>query len=109
MSKNTRLVYSTDGGRNKSRPASDSDKAPASDGVVRIRVETKGRKGKGVSVIWGFDLKIDELKALAGILKQHCGSGGSVKEWTIEIQGDHRQKLKTKLESLGYRVKLAGG
>lgn len=107
MSKNNRLVYSTDGGRISHKPT--PDKSPAGDGIIRIRIETKGRKGKGVSVIWGFELDAGELKALASTLKQHCGTGGSVKDWTIEIQGDHRQKLKTKLESLGYSVKLAGG
>jgi translation initiation factor 1 len=107
MVKSTRLVYSTDGGKHKEKPVSDC--APVGDGVIRIRIETKGRKGKGVSVIWGFELNASELKSLAGALKQHCGTGGSVKEWAIEIQGDQRQKLKTKLESLGYSVKLAGG
>jgi len=107
MSKNSRLVFSTDGG--KIKPKTTIEQTPKGDGVIRIRVETKGRKGKGVSVIWGFELSQDELKALASTLKQHCGTGGSVKDWTIEIQGDHRAKLKTKLESLGYTVKLAGG
>ena len=107
MTKNSRLVYSTDGGKVSAQTS--SEQAPPGDGIVRIRVETKGRKGKGVSVIWGFDHGHDDLKSLASVLKQHCGTGGSVKDWTIEIQGDHRAKLKTKLESLGYSVKLAGG
>ena len=107
MKKNTRLVYSTDGG--KVKEAKPTTVAPTSDGIIRIRLETKGRNGKGVSVAWGFDLDQAGLKALATTLKQHCGTGGSVKDWSIEIQGDQRQKLKTKLESLGYPVKLAGG
>ena len=107
MTKNSRLVYSTEIGKITAK--NESEKPPESDGIIRIRVETKGRKGKGVSVIWGFTLDQGQLKSLASTLKQHCGTGGSVKQWTIEIQGDHRQKLKTKLESLGYTVKLAGG
>jgi len=107
VKQNSRLVFSTDGGKIKQSKASDGP--PESDGVIRIRVETKGRNGKGVSVIWGFALQQAELKTLASTLKQHCGTGGSVKDWTIEIQGDHRQKLLLKLESLGYKVKLAGG
>lgn len=103
----TRLIYSTDGGKVKA-PAP-KPTAPAGDGIIRLRLETKGRNGKGVTVIWGFDLDHEALKNLAKQLKTHCGTGGSVKEWTIEIQGDQRNKLKTKLESLSYTVKLAGG
>ncbi len=71
--------------------------------------QTKGRKGKGVSIITGLDLDDVQLKMLAAELKKICGCGGSVKEGTIEIQGDNRDKLKTHLEKSGYTVKLAGG
>lgn len=101
------LVYSTDAG--KAPKPTEDDAPPAGDGIIRIRLETKGRNGKGVSVVWGFDLDKNELKALAKKLKAHCGTGGSVKDWTIEIQGDQREKLKAKLEALRYEVKLAGG
>ena len=104
---NSRLVYSTNGGKVTTKDP--AGKPPSGDGIIRIRLETQGRNGKGVSVIWGFELNEQELKNLAKQLKTHCGSGGSVKNWTIEIQGDHRNKLKIKLESLGHRVKLAGG
>jgi len=116
MKKNSRLVYSTAGGR--SCPACGSPLAACTckqkqailgDGVVRIQRQTKGRKGKGVSIITGLPLSQDELSALARSLKKKCGTGGTVKEGTIEIQGDYRDKLKKELESLGYNAKLAGG
>ncbi|TQV86293.1 stress response translation initiation inhibitor YciH [Exilibacterium tricleocarpae] len=107
MSKNSRLVYSTDTGRIK--PAETAPTAPAGDGTVRIRRETKGRKGKGVTTVSGIELPAAELKTLAKQLKQLCGTGGSVKDGVIEIQGDHRQTLKAALEQRGMSVKLAGG
>ncbi|MEX1032033.1 MAG: stress response translation initiation inhibitor YciH [Cellvibrionaceae bacterium] len=107
MGKNSRLVYSTDQGRIKQAPRGKS--APAGDGIVRLRLETKGRKGKGVTTITGLPLAEAELKLLAKKLKQLCGSGGSVKNHVIEIQGDHRTRLQGELQALGYRVKLAGG
>ncbi|WP_302139725.1 translation initiation factor Sui1 [Halomonas alkalicola] len=79
------------------------------DGIVRIRRETSGRKGKGVTTIAGVPLPEAELKALAKQLKKVCGTGGAVKEGVIEIQGDHRDRLKTELQARGYTVKLAGG
>lgn len=107
MSKNNRLVYSTETGRVKEIESSAA--APVSDGIVRIARSTKGRGGKAVSVITGLGLSADELKTLAKTLKQVCGVGGSVKEWDIEIQGDMRDKLKAELEKRGFTVKLAGG
>ena len=108
MKKST-LVYSTDQGRIKAEKDGDSPQRPKADGIVRIQRETKGRKGKGVTLITGLPLSNDDLKILAKKLKQICGSGGSVKEGVIEIQGDHRPALKEHLESLSYKVKLAGG
>ena len=106
--KNSRLVYSTDRGRIKpSEP--DHDANPSSDGIVRISRETKGRKGKGVSIVNGLDLAPTELKELAKKLKQVCGTGGTVKNGVIEIQGDQREKLATFLINAGFKVKLAGG
>lgn len=103
----SRLVYSTDQGRiNEPTPAAE---IPQGDGIVRIQRETKGRKGKGVTVISGLGLAENELKVLAKTLKTRCGVGGSVKEFTIEIQGDQRSACKEYLEQQGYRVKLSGG
>lgn len=82
---------------------------PKSDGIVRLMRETKGRKGKGVTLISGLPLDEEALKKLAKTLKQKCGSGGSVKNGIIEIQGDHRVGLEKELGELGYKVKRAGG
>ena len=104
--KESRLVYSTDAGRVK-----ESDTTPTieTDGIVRIRRETKGRKGKGVSLVSGLALDEAALKTLAKQLKQKCSTGGTVKDGVIEIQGDHRDILKIELEKIGHTVKLAGG
>ncbi|PXX96272.1 translation initiation factor Sui1 [Halomonas sp. LBP4] len=87
----------------------DAARLAALDGVVRIRRETSGRKGKGLTTVSGVPLAEAELKALAKALKKRCGTGGALKEGVIEIQGDHRDLLKGELEKRGYRVKLAGG
>ena len=79
------------------------------DGIVRIRRETKGRKGKGVTTLSGFSMSESELKVLAKQLKQKCSTGGTVKDGMIEIQGDHREILKVELEKRGLITKLAGG
>lgn len=101
------LVYSTDGGRIKEdKPAATR---PQGDGVIRISRQTKGRKGKGVSIVSGFLLTDPELKLMAVELKKVCGCGGSVKNGDIEIQGDKRNEIKAYLEKKGHTVKLAGG
>jgi translation initiation factor 1 len=84
-------------------------RAPRGDGVVRVRRETSGRGGKTVTTIDGVALASDALAALAGELKRACGTGGTVRDYVIEIQGDHREKIVALLESKGYVVKLAGG
>ena len=102
------LVYSTDKGKVKPEKT-EPTRSVSSDGVVRIHRETKGRKGKGVSLIKGLDLPADELKLLGSELKKKCGCGGAVKEGIIEIQTDDREKLRTLLTEKGFTVKLAGG
>lgn len=84
-------------------------KIPAGDGIVRVSRETKGRKGKGVTLIKGLPLGALELATLAKQLKARCGSGGTIKDGTIEIQGDHAEALAAHLASLGWTVKRAGG
>lgn len=79
------------------------------DGIVRIRRETAGRKGKTVTTLSGVPTNIVSVDALAQELKRHCGTGGSVKDGIIIIQGDHREKIKALLEKRGFAVKLAGG
>jgi len=104
---NSKLVYSTGLGRiNEKKP---QEGAPKTDGIVRIKRITKGKKGKGVSSIEGLGMDKAELKTLCSALKKQCGCGGAVKEYNIEIQGDVRDKLKEMLESKGMKVKLAGG
>ena len=114
------LVYSTDQGRmcpQCARPLSECEcKALAkktssqkNDGIVRLQRHTQGRGGKVVTTASGIDLPAEQLKQLAKKLKQHCGSGGTINEDSIEIQGDHRAALKPELERLGYTVKIAGG
>ncbi|HWS14641.1 MAG TPA: translation initiation factor Sui1, partial [Candidatus Methylomirabilis sp.] len=67
--------------------------APAGDGVVRVRRETKGRGGKTVTTVSGVPLAVDALRELASDLKRRCGTGGTVKDGVIEIQGDHREAV----------------
>ncbi|OOE88028.1 MULTISPECIES: stress response translation initiation inhibitor YciH [Salinivibrio] len=107
MSDDNHLVYSTETGRIKAEPEKPS--RPKGDGIVRIQRQTKGRKGKGVSLVTGLDLDDSALKLLAAELKKVCGCGGAVKEGVIEIQGDKRDTLKAHLEKKGHTVKLAGG
>ena len=101
------LVYSTETGRIK--PEEPQVERAKGVGIVRIQRQTKGRKGKGVCIITGLDLDDAPLKLLAAELKKVCGCGGAVKDGTIEIQGDAREKIKAHLEKKGLTVKLAGG
>jgi translation initiation factor 1 len=84
---------------------------PATPGPAKVRVgrEVSGRGGKGVSVVSGLPLVGDALEELATRLKKICGAGGAVREGTIEIQGDHRDRLVTELCKLGYDAKRSGG
>lgn len=84
------------------------DAVPISDGIVRISLETKGRRGKGVTVIKGVPLGAPDLVVLAKQLKTACGSGGTAKDGVIEIQGDHRDQLEPKLAER-WVVKRSGG
>jgi len=110
---NSRLVYSTDGGdRRKAAPkekASSGRGGPQlpNDGIVRVFREKGGRGGKIVTVVRG--LPAGDTTAVASDLKRLCGSGGAAKDGVVEIQGDHREKIAARLETKGYRVKLAGG
>src|SRR4029077_9296524 len=91
-------------------PNRPTEKEPAKKPVtVKVGRETAGRRGKGVTTV--FDVPLDEsgLKELAATLKQRCGTGGTVKDGRIEIQGDQRERIAAGLEKLGYKVKRAGG
>lgn len=111
MKDSSRLVYSTETGRVKhsDKPSQPSAPVPGPDSVVRLQRESKGRSGKGVTLITGLPLNSDQLKELAKELKQFCGTGGTVKDGVIEIQGEQREKLKPFLEKKGFTVKIAGG
>ena len=114
---NTRPVYSSETGRlcpACGKPVSacvcrQSSSARTGDGIVRVSRSTAGRKGKGVTIITGVPLTGDALKTLAKQLKQKCGSGGTLKDGVIEIQGEHRDLLVEELQKLGWTVKKAGG
>ena len=82
---------------------------PLGDGKVRVRRETKGRKGKTVTTISGLPLPAEELKQLATELKRLCGTGGAAKDGVIEIQGDHCDALLEALRQQGHDPKRAGG
>ena len=101
------LVYSTDGGKVDKQKTVKT--APTGDGIIRLHRETKGRKGKGVVLIKGLELTEKELKLLAKDIKKRTGTGGAVKEFVIEIQGDQRDLIKEILVKKGYDVKLSGG
>jgi translation initiation factor 1 len=111
------LVYSTDAGR--MCPAcrqpvarcicKQAGAVPATDGVVRVSRETKGRGGKSVTVIKGLALDAPALAQLGKQLKAACGSGGTVKDGVIEVQGDHCELVLAMLQKQGHAAKRAGG
>jgi translation initiation factor 1 len=111
------LVYSTDAGRmcpGCRRPIAEcackTAVAPPTDGVVRVFFETKGRGGKGVTVVRGLGLADPQLAAIGKKLKAACGVGGTAKDGVVELQGDHRERVLALLPTLGFRnVKKAGG
>ena len=111
------LVYSTEAGR--MCPACRQPQAqcvcrnvsalPVGNGMVRVSRETKGRAGKGVTLVKGLPLGLAELTALGKQLKAACGSGGTVKDGVIEVQGDHVERVMAALTTHGYVVKRSGG
>ena len=119
--KDSQLVYSTETGRmcpKCGRPhskcicrksKSNAGERGPGDGIIRLKKEVKGRKGKAVTTIHGFQEPDQRLKKIASELKNRCGTGGSVKGGLIIIQGDHRDAVKAALTEKGYTVKLAGG
>lgn len=77
--------------------------------AVRVGRETAGRAGKGVTTITGLPLSMSDIEALAAKLKKRCGSGGTVREGVIEIQGDHRDVIVAELIKMGWEAKRSGG
>lgn len=82
---------------------------PPNQQQVRVETSRAGRKGKTVTIIRGFQVSPDQLATLVKQLKSQCGTGGTVKDNQIEIQGDHRQKVVDFLLKLGYKAKASGG
>jgi translation initiation factor 1 len=111
------LVYSTDSGRMCPTCRQPIDTCtckaaaakPAGDGNVRVSRETKGRAGKGVTVVKGLPLDTAALAALGKQLRTACGSGGTAKDGTLEIQGDHVERVMELLKAQGFSVKRSGG
>jgi translation initiation factor 1 len=107
------LVYSTQHGqmcprcrRSASECTCPRDTTPpAGDGTVRIWLDTKGRRGRGVTVISGVPLPATELSALGSKLKRLCGSGGTTKDGVIEVQGDHRERLAREMAGSGWKIR----
>ena len=119
-SSNGGLVYSTEAGRMcpdcrrpvaqcGCRKAAANANAVSKDGIVRVHLETKGRGGKGVTVVRGLGLDEAALAALGKQLKTACGVGGTTKDGAIELQGDHRERVMALLTSMGRVVRRAGG
>ena len=112
-----RIVYSTGVGSlcpNCRRPVLECvcpKGAPgtAKPGAVRVGREVKGRAGKGVTTVTGLPMSLSDIEALAAQLKKRCGSGGTVREGVIEIQGDHRDAIVAELIKLGWPAKKSGG
>jgi translation initiation factor 1 len=113
----SRIIYSTGVGSlcpNCRRPVRECvcpKGAPgaAAPSAVRVAREIKGRAGKGVTTITGLPLSLADIDALATKLKKRCGSGGTVRDGVIEIQGDHRDSIVAELIKMGWPAKKSGG
>ena len=114
------LVFSTDGSHRQTCPVCGEHPCCCvpvvamrpEETTVRMRLERKGRGGKAVTVVYEFPVQPpgdETLEQLARQLKRHCGTGGGVKNGTLEIQGDQRDKVQAFLEAQGYRVRRSGG
>jgi translation initiation factor 1 len=105
------LVYSTEHGDLRTRqPSAPQGLAPPpAQQTAFIHRASKGRGGKVVTLVKNLRLAPDDYKALTKHLKQTCGSGGTIKDGVIEIQGDHRETIAVALQDLGYKTKMAGG
>jgi len=112
MSRDNRpKVWSSEHGdlRNKNHKSKNIVSIPPNQQVIYLHRESKGRGGKTVSLVKNLTLSEKDIKALAKKLKRTCGSGGTIKNGVVEIQGEHRQKIAEKLQKLGFKVKLSGG
>jgi translation initiation factor 1 len=103
------FIYSTDPRFNFNEPDPQEESIPPKQQDLRVMLDKKNRSGKAVTLITGFLGKDDDLESLGKLLKTKCGSGGTVKDGEILIQGDFRQKILQILLSSGYKAKQAGG
>ncbi|NEP84858.1 MAG: translation initiation factor [Okeania sp. SIO3C4] len=108
--KGDRVVYS-EFGNNATSPATERavPNLPPNQQNLKVQASRKGRKGKTVTIISGFQSNQEILTTLLKQLKNQCGAGGTVKDNEIEIQGEHKQKLLEILTKLGYKAKISGG
>jgi len=106
-SEKKRVVYQEFGSVDIEQPETVS--LPANQQNLRIQTSKAGRKGKTVTIISGFVTSTETLNQILKQLKTLCGTGGTIKDNTIEIQGDHREKVLQNLTKLGYKAKLSGG
>jgi translation initiation factor 1 len=112
MAKNeSRTVWLSDqGDLRKPQASSPSIKSlPPNQQTVYLHRDSKGRHGGTVTLVRKLVLSEADMKELAKRLKQLCGSGGTIKDDVIEIQGEHREKIAEALIKMGYKVKIAGG
>jgi translation initiation factor 1 len=110
MSSNKRIAYQEFGNvKNAAALERAVPELPPNQQNLKVEATRKGRKGKTVTVISGFQVKAETLNQLLKQLKTQCGSGGTVKDNTLEIQGDHKQKIVQFLTQLGYKAKISGG
>ena len=108
---NTRTVWSSDQGdlRRREENACKVKSLPPGEQTAYLHRDSKGRGGKTVTLIKKLILSEVDMKELAKRLKQVCGSGGTVKDGEIEIQGEHRDRIAEELRKIGYKIKIAGG
>lgn len=108
---NNRTVWSSNQGDLRKKPVGTQNVRSLSPHkqTVYLHRDSKGRGGKAVTLVKKLVLSEEDMKELATKLKQVCGSGGTVKDGVIEIQGEHREKIAEALKKMGYKVKIAGG
>lgn len=113
---NNKTVWSSESGDLRKKdltpnpsPKRRGESLPPQQQTVYLHRESGGRGGKAVTLVKNLTLSADDLKSLAKKLKQECGTGGTIKDGVIEVQGEQREKIADVLQKLGYKVKIAGG
>ena len=111
MKDKDRIVWSSEQGdlRKKESTHAKTVSLPPQQQTIYLHRDSKGRAGGPVTLVKNLILSKEEMKELAKLLKQLCGSGGTIKEGVIEIQGEHRERIAVELKKMGYKVKIAGG